>query len=96
MSTFFLLPPRPQLGRRFGESLEVRFPGLCWLRADWPDMAETLATAARCHSDVYVVHREDLPDGQRDQSLIHSFGAEPGDDVVEVMPGDSPRRWKVA
>ncbi len=62
MSTFYLLPARPQLGRHFGQYLETLFPGLSWPRSVWNDLAEALGSQAHCHPEVYVVYREDLPE----------------------------------
>jgi hypothetical protein len=100
MSTFYLLPPRPQLGQRFGDFLTSMFPGLTWDRAVWSDLAEALGAAASCHPDVFVVYREDLPEGKIDSHLADLFGAEKGDEVVEVRAGNgagevSTRRWRL-
>src|SRR5439155_572100 len=57
---------------------------------------------AGVHDNVYVVYRDDLPpDEPPSRALADGFGAEPGDEVVEVRAGRSPgeltsRRWKVA
>jgi hypothetical protein len=100
MSTFYVLPPRPQLGRRFAAFLQIWFPGLEWEGA-WPDLAEALAAAVAGRPDVFVLYREDLPEGDDPaRSLTENFGAEAGDEVVEVLPAAGPaevttRRWKV-
>jgi len=60
-----------------------------------------------CHphaarADVHVVYREELPDGEdAGRALADGFGAEPGDDVIELRVADRPgelavRRWRVA
>ncbi len=60
-----------------------------------------LATTASL-PDVYVVFREDLPEGEpTHRALADGFGAETGDEVVEVKPGGRPgelvaRRWAVS
>jgi hypothetical protein len=99
MSTFYLLPPRPLLGQRFGEFLASMFPGLTWDRSVWSDLAEALGAAASCHPDVYVVYREDLPEGELARNLSHFFGAQAGDEVVEVNTSNpaevSMRRWRL-
>ena len=88
MSRFFLLPSRLTLGRLYGELLTTLFPGLTWRQQDWLDLAELLGSAAQSHPDVFVVYREDLPDDVPvDHALRHDFGAQPGDEVVEVTPG---------
>jgi hypothetical protein len=101
MSTFYVLPPRPLLGRRFAAFLTTWFPGLDWQGSAWPDLAETLGAAAGSHPDVYVVYREDLPEGTDPaRALAEGFGAEAGDEVIEILPGGGPadvtaRRWRL-
>src|SRR6267154_161538 len=63
MSTFYILPSRSLLGQRFAEFLASVFPGLDWQRPEWRDLAETLGADVLRQSDVYVVYREDLPEG---------------------------------
>ena len=101
MATFYLLPPRHFLGRCFAGYLQTVFPGLQWTSPTWPDLADTLATATAEHEDVYVVYREELPDGEGvERALADGFGAEAGDEVVEVRAGARPgelsvRRWRL-
>ena len=101
MSTFYVLPSRPQLGERFAELLSSLFPGTVWARADWPDLAEALGAAAMCQPELYVVYAEDLPaDLSIEDGLIYAFGAEPGDQVIESRPGRALaevaiQRWRV-
>ncbi len=101
MSTFYVLPSRHLLGRQFAQVLGTLFPGLTWPSTTWPDLAEVLGGTALAHLDVYVVYRDDLPDGVApEEALASSCGAEPGDDVVEVLPGStlgdvSTRRWRL-
>ena len=51
--------------------------------------------------DAYAVYREELPDGEEPgQALMHGYGADVGDDVVELRAGIRPgalraRRWRV-
>jgi hypothetical protein len=101
MSTFYVLPSRSLLGQRFAEFLETVFPGLDWQRPQWRDLAELLGANVPQHPDVYVVYREDLPDNALlDESLMRDFGAEAGDEVVEVALGGrlailTARRWRL-
>jgi len=101
MSTFYLLPPRPLLGARFADYLRTLFPGLDWSSIGWQDLVEMLNAAASRHPDVYLVYREDLPEGDEPaRALADSFGAEAGDEVVEVCTGPEPggmnaRRWQM-
>ena len=97
MSTFYLLPPRRFLAEHLASYLDGVFPGLDW---DNPsELVETLSAAASAHSDVYVVHREDLPHlGDIGPALIEGFGAEDGDRVIEVGIGAGKpisRSWRV-
>jgi hypothetical protein len=101
VSTFYLLPPRPLVAERLTDYLRTLFPGLdlAWMKSI--DLTEFLAAAAGDQPDVYVVYREDLPDGEDTALALRSgFGAELGDDLVEVRPGAKPgeltaRRWRV-
>ena len=99
MSTFYLLPPRPLLARRYAEFLKPLFPGLDWSRVSWADLADAVGALAGAQPDTYVVFREDLPDGEEPgRALVDGFGAEAGDEVVEVRAGapqEVARRWVV-
>jgi hypothetical protein len=101
VSTFYLLPPRPLLGERFASYLKTVFPGLDWSRSAWSELAEALGAVASRQPDVYVVHREDLPAGEEtERALADGFGAEAGDEVIEVRPGSRPgelaaHRWRL-
>lgn len=96
MATFYLMPPRPLLGRKFGEFLSGMFPDQRWESSDWADLAEALAGAAEGHAGVYVVFAEDLADDAPNvAALRRDFGAETGDDVVEVKPTRIPTEWNV-
>jgi hypothetical protein len=97
VSTFYLLPPRPLLGQQFAAFLEVCFPGLYFSAAARRDLAEQLGATAQQHGDVFVVFREDLPEGaDLRQTLVTDFGASVGDDVVEVPIRGAARRWQLA
>ena len=87
MSRFYLLPPRPELGERFATFLRLVFPGLDWDGAMRLNLAAALGEAAGCHEDVIVVYRDDLPAGELPiRALQDGFGAEPGDEVIEIRP----------
>jgi hypothetical protein len=105
MALFYLLPPRPFLGERVAGFLQTFLPGLDWDGARRPELAEVFTDALSARrpggADVYVVYREDLPAGEAPaRALVDGFGAEAGDEVVEVRPGPRPgevltRRWRV-
>jgi len=87
VSTFYVLPSRPLLGERFAGYLGTLFPGLEWAGPAWVELAEVLGAAVARHPDVYVVHAEDLPDGEDvGRALADGYGAEPGDEVIEIIP----------
>jgi hypothetical protein len=102
MATFYLLPPRPLLADHVGRLLGDVLPGLHWAATERARLADEIAAAASAHEGVFVVYREELPDGEPPaRALADGFGAEPGDEVVEVRPGPRPgelaaRRWRIA
>ena len=102
MSTFYLLPPRPVLGERLAGFLQAILPGLDWDTATRTLLAESVAAAASARENVFVVYREDLPEGEPPaRALADGYGAEAGDEVIEVRPSGgagelTARRWKVA
>jgi hypothetical protein len=89
------------LADELADFLSLWLPGLSWNGATRENLAEALRAAATCHPDVYLVFREELPDGvPTDQALIDAFGAEEGDQVIEVRAAARPgelgaRRWQV-
>jgi hypothetical protein len=101
VSTFYLLPPRPLLGDRVADFLLTVLPGLAWDSSMRANLAEAIAAAAAAHENVHVVFRDDLPaDESAAAALVDGFGADAGDEVVEVRPtgasgGLTSRRWRV-
>jgi len=101
MSIFYVVPSRPFLGKCFAGYLRTLFPGLEWSGSAWPELAETLHAPIRARADVYVVHQEEVPEGEDLRAaLINGFGAEAGDEVVEVRAGSRvgefiTRRWRL-
>ena len=101
MSTFYLLPPRPLLGDRLARFLQSVLPGLDWDCAARGRLAEGLGAAAVEGAGVYVVYRDDLPPGEPPaRALVDGFGAEAGDEVIEVRPSGAAesltaRRWRI-
>jgi hypothetical protein len=101
MSIFYLMPPRPFLGDRFADFLQSLFPGLAWDSTSRTNLAELLGNAAGAREGIFVIYREDLPREESPvQALMDGFGAEAGDEVVEVRPGGRPgeiitRRWRI-
>ncbi len=102
MSIFYLMPPRPFVGDRFAAFLQDLFPGLDWDSGQRTDLADVLGDAAGGRDGVFIVYRDELPrEESPTQALVNGFGAEAGDEVVEVRPGGRPgevvtRRWRVS
>jgi hypothetical protein len=85
MSTFYVIPPRPLVGQQFAQFLQAYFPGLDWNATSRAELAETLGTAGASRADVFVVFREDLPEGvEVERALVDGFGAAAGDEIVEA------------
>jgi hypothetical protein len=101
MSVFYLLPPRPYLGECFARYLRMLFPGLEWTSDSWLELADTLEAAVGDRAGVFVVYAEELPEDEEvDRALADEFGAEDGDEVIEVRAGSRPgelcaRRWRL-
>jgi hypothetical protein len=100
MSTFYVLPPRPLMADRLAALLAGWFPGLDWDCSTRGKLTDAVAAAAE-QRGVYVVYRDELPpDEAPARALTDGFGAEPGDEVVELRPGGRSedlvaRRWRV-
>jgi hypothetical protein len=100
MSTFYLLPPRSFLAERLVERLTPWFPELAGGASSGREVVEAITTILH-RADVYLLHREDLPAGEETaRALVDGFGAEPGDEVIEVRaggPAGEPvvRRWRL-
>ena len=85
MATFYLLPPRTCLEQALGEVLARLLPGLPLPVESWDAITDRLGSAANWPDDVFLVPRDDLPEGEPvSDALAAAFGAEPGDRVVEV------------
>ena len=101
MSTFYLVPPRRFLAEHLASYLNGLFPGLNWTGPNSSELVEALDGVISEHSDVYVVHREDLPQiPDLGLALAEAFGAENGDRVIEVEIGagaskPTTRSWQV-
>ncbi|HJZ57819.1 MAG TPA: hypothetical protein VKE74_22860 [Gemmataceae bacterium] len=96
MASFYLLPPRATLDGALGELLDRFLPGLPLPADTWDAIADRLASAAGWPADVFLVPRDDLPEGEPvAEALAAGFGAEPGDRVIEVGVRPGPRVWTV-
>jgi hypothetical protein len=101
VSLFYLLPPRPAVGDAFASLLQAFFPGVDWPARDRAPLADLLADLAEARPDVFVLFRDDLAPGTSvARALADGFGAEDGDEVVEVRPSGQAgalgaRRWRL-
>ncbi|MBA2224993.1 hypothetical protein [Thermogemmata fonticola] len=95
MATFYLLPPRACLEEALAQLLHRFLPGLPLPEEGWELVVDRLATAAHWPADVFLVPRDDLPEEEPlSEALIAAFGAEPGDQIVEVpLHNGLPRSW---
>jgi hypothetical protein len=85
MATFYLLPPRAILEESFGRFLNTWLPGLHRPVVCGAELAALLQDHLADRTDVFVVFREDLPDGiDCVDALRDAFGVEVGDEVVEL------------
>ncbi len=92
MSVFYLLPPRVVVADRLTRFLHPMLPGIDWDSHARFGLAEAIGTAAAGQKDVFVVYREDLSSGEpTGQALANGFGAEPGDEVIEIRLGTARR-----
>ncbi len=96
MATFYILPPRSVLGDHLLEGVQRLMPGLDLGVAARRRLTEAFLDALEPRGEVYLVFRDDLPAGVScERSLIDGYGAEAGDEVIEVRPGSASRRWCV-
>jgi hypothetical protein len=103
MSTFYLLPARPQLGERIASFLETLFPGQQWDSAAWSGLADLWSQALASKPNVYLVFGEELPDGpeeDRSEALVTAFGATAGDEIIQIRVGTNAaefttQRWRL-
>lgn len=100
MATFYLLPPRACLEQALGEFLERLLPGLPLPVDSWDVVTDRVGSAAHWPVDVFLVPRDDLPEGEPlGEALAAAFGAESGDRVVEIHLARGPassRTWVLA
>ncbi len=94
MSTFYLLPPRPLLEECLAAFLEPLLPGLRWDGTAGAPLGALLTAAIARHADVFLVYREELPEGEAPgRALADGFGAEAGDEVIEIRPASRTGEW---
>jgi hypothetical protein len=90
------------LADQFAGFLAPLFPGLSWDCNAKERLAEALSAVLPVRPDIFVVYRDDIPLGESpSRALADGFGAEAGDEVVEVRPGGRPgevvaQRWAIS
>jgi hypothetical protein len=100
MALFFLLPPRAHLADHLANALHDWLPGHTLTVADRQRLCACVCEAL-AGDEVYLIHREDLPAGERaEPALVDGYGAAPGDEIVEVRPAARAgefhsRRWRI-
>jgi hypothetical protein len=88
MSTFYLLPSRPMVGKYLVENLKPLLTSLLWTDNQLSELAEILESAVDLHPDVFVIYRDELPEGEISaRALADGFGVEPNDVVIDVQLG---------
>lgn len=85
MARFYLLPPRTLLRERFAQWLLAVLPGFDRPGSLAGDLVELLEGAMARHEDVYLLFADELPgDGSLHRALAEDFGAEPGDEIIDL------------
>ena len=96
MAVFYILPPRPLFGEYLKRLLQPYLPGLTLDRTSCVELFEAIASASLESNDIFLVHRDDLPDDSSIQSnLIDGYGADPGDKIIQVGIGSSPNEPRI-
>ncbi|HTK77900.1 MAG TPA: hypothetical protein VL371_21710 [Gemmataceae bacterium] len=87
MSVFYLLPARHVIAADFRHYLEAWFPGV----SPTADVADRLGEMIQSMADNFVVFADDLiATDSVLATLRQSFGAQPGDWVVDARGGPAP------
>ena len=95
MATFYLLPPRPCLEQAVSDLFGKLLPGLPLPIEAWDALVAQMGAAAGWDEDVFLVPRDELPEGDVSEALASGYGAEPADRVVEVSLARPARAWAV-
>lgn len=96
MATFYLLPGRNAVSDQLVDTVGLFLPGIDWTVADRMRLGEVLLDTLALRDGVYLIFRDELPRGSAPElALIDGYGAEAGDEVVEVRPGLPSRRWRI-
>jgi len=86
MADFYVLPPRPVIGEEVAKLIRPYLPGMRITAADGVRLLEAVANSAR--TKAFLVHREDLPEGEELVKAVgDGFGAVDGDQIIHVSLG---------
>lgn len=96
MATFYVLPPREALEAAVSSLFTKLLPGLPLPADVWGTLSEHLARAANWPDDVFLVPRDELPDGDPTDALADGYGADAADRVVDVSLARGPRGVSLA
>lgn len=96
MATFYVLPPREALEAAVSSVFAKLLPGLPLPADVWGTVSEHLSRAANWPDDVYLVPRDELPEGDTAEALADGYGADHTDRVVEVSLARGPRGVSLA
>jgi hypothetical protein len=96
MATFYVLPAPEFLEQVYERHLRVLFPGLRWSANVLGQVVAQVSRAAASHAGVYLIQQNELPeDADLERTLIDGFGAEPGDEIIEMHAGPRLGEWRV-
>jgi hypothetical protein len=85
MARFYVLPPRSAVAECIARSLRVSLPGLPLPVQTVEDLLDVLQSSYDEEAEIFVLFREDVPDGvDLELALEDAFGAEFGDEVTEL------------
>ena len=88
MSVFYVLPARAVVADHFAHFVEGWFPGAAPAGSD---LADRLLEVVQSRADAYAVFADELTDkGGLMAALRESYGAEPGDCVIDLRGGPRP------
>ncbi|MCX7702243.1 MAG: hypothetical protein N2039_15310 [Gemmataceae bacterium] len=88
MATFYVLPARPLFEQMMDRMLAEWLPTLPGPLIPAEELTEFVRDHAERKADTFIVYRDELPEGMGLlEGLRDAFGAESGDDVVELHWG---------
>ena len=96
MSVFYILPSPGFLGKAFERHLHLLFPGLTWDEIFLKLLVGHVLEVTARHAGVYLIQQHELPEQEDvEQALVDGFGAEPGDELIEMHAGARMGEWRI-